>query len=104
VVGPVEKQAPRAIESACRAFRLTIGGHDESACQIRGTGAEAQPCEIIWIFLSVALFGLGFGAAAAYALDGTRTPVNTAPSKRRYGMSVGSLMFPVMLQGRPHGV
>jgi uncharacterized protein len=31
-------------------------------------------------FLSVALFGLGFGSPAAYALDGTRTPVNTAPT------------------------
>ncbi len=30
-------------------------------------------------FWSIALFGLGFGSTAAYALDGTRTPANTAP-------------------------
>ena len=31
-------------------------------------------------FLSVALFGLGFGLSTAYALDGTRSPANTAPA------------------------
>jgi uncharacterized protein len=31
-------------------------------------------------FLSVASFGFGFGATAAYALDGTRSPANTAPA------------------------
>ncbi len=31
-------------------------------------------------FLSVALFDLGFGSISAYALDGTRTPANTAPA------------------------
>jgi uncharacterized protein len=31
-------------------------------------------------FLSAALFGLGFGATAAYALDGTRSPANKAPA------------------------
>jgi TPR repeat protein len=30
-------------------------------------------------FLSVALFGLGVGSTASYALDGTRSPANTAP-------------------------
>jgi TPR repeat protein len=34
-------------------------------------------------FLSVALFGLGFGSTAAYALDGTRTPVSPAPTISR---------------------
>jgi TPR repeat protein len=34
-------------------------------------------------FLSVALFGLDFGSAVAYALDSTRTPVNTAPTIAR---------------------
>jgi uncharacterized protein len=31
-------------------------------------------------FLSVALFGLGFAATDAYALDGTRSPANVAPA------------------------
>ena len=31
-------------------------------------------------FLSVALFGLGFGSTAAYAFDGTRSPANIAPA------------------------
>jgi hypothetical protein len=80
VVGPAEKQTPRAIESAYRAFRLTIGGDDESACQIHGTGAEAQPCEIIWIFF------VGCVVRARFRVDrGLRTrwhqnPVNTAPT------------------------
>ncbi len=36
--------------------------------------------ELSGYFLSVALFGLGFGSTATYALDGTRTPANTAPT------------------------
>jgi hypothetical protein len=31
-------------------------------------------------FLSVALFGFGFGLSTAYALDGTRSSANTAPA------------------------
>jgi uncharacterized protein len=46
-------------------------------------------------FLSVALFGLGFGASAAYALDGSRSPANIAPAvgpaQPQWGMDSGYL-------------
>ena len=35
--------------------------------------------ELSGYFLSVALFGLCVGSTATYALDGTRSPANTAP-------------------------
>jgi hypothetical protein len=40
----------------------------------------AQALKLNFAKLSVVWFGLSFGSTAAYALDGTRTPVNSAPT------------------------